>query len=431
MLLNELFLLEYNQALTIKNYGEKLYQHFYDTENYNYIQRLRGEIVNDSDCNTLLVAWDEGFDDSGLKLDSKWKKPVIEILVKMFEGLDPTPHKEYTQWLIRNYINSNVHVEDVATNITSLLRTFDFLKRRRLIADRDINQYNFNSLHRVVRNTHIPSKKEPEQSRGDYKEIFRNDRLIVIIPRDQEAACFWGQNTRWCTAAKDNNMFKSYNQIGSLYIIIPRKPVRPGEKYQFHFEEDQFMDEQDHDISHWGRSLVRRFPELAEIFKDYANEHQVSWLKPPHTLSREGWEREVMHLKRYSKQLKNGVYCCPIFYARRFDWDVLESIEKVFDLHLGAILEAEADHYHFFAYAIFPPDFTGAEVVYDEFEEGEELKTIGNIDQVPEPRRSQAKEVIEELKSDLNRIPKGLNYRSFQRYQETIWKKWGGDPTLS
>ena len=70
-------------------------------------------------------------------------------------------------------------------------------------------------------------------------------------------------------------------------------------------------------------------------------------------------------------------------------------------------------------------------MVYDEFEEGEELKTIGNIDQVPEPRRSQAKEVIEELKSDLNRIPKGLNYRSFQRYQETIWKKWGGDPTLS
>ena len=92
MLLNELFLLEYNQALTIKNYGEKLYQHFYDTENYNYIQRLRGEIVNDSDCNTLLVAWDEGFDDSGLKLDSKWKKPVIEILVMLFEGLDPTPH---------------------------------------------------------------------------------------------------------------------------------------------------------------------------------------------------------------------------------------------------------------------------------------------------------------------------------------------------
>lgn len=319
-----------------------------------------------------------------------------------------------------------MHVEDVATGITSALGTFDFLKRRRLIADRDINQYNFNSLRRVVRNTHIPSKKEPEQSRGDYKEIFRNDRLIVIMTRDQEAACFWGKNTRWCTAAKNNNMFKSYNRSGPLYIIIPRKPVRPGEKYQFHFEDDQFMDEQDHDISRWGRSLVRRFPELAEIFKDYANEHRVSWLKPPHTLSREGWEREVMHLKNYSKQLKNGVYCCPIFYTVRFDWGVLESIEQVFDINLGSVLEAEADH--FFAYAIFPPDFTGVEVVYDnEYE----VKTVGNIDQVSEPRRSQAKEVIEELKSDLNRIPKNLDYRSFQRYQEPIWKKWGGDPRLT
>ena len=50
------------------------------------------------------------------------------------------------------------------------------------------------------------------------------------------------KNTQWCTAADGNNQFNYYNSQGPLYININKAD---NEKYQFHFESDQFMDETD------------------------------------------------------------------------------------------------------------------------------------------------------------------------------------------
>jgi hypothetical protein len=109
----------------------------------------------------------------------------------------------------------------------------------------------------------------PDQARarGQSKTLLDNDVARVIVPEDEEAACYYGQGTRWCTAAtRGNNMFNHYNNTGKMYIILPKKPKHDGEKYQLHFYSEQFMNEDDEPVDlQW--LLVKRFPELLEPFK--------------------------------------------------------------------------------------------------------------------------------------------------------------------
>jgi hypothetical protein len=81
----------------------------------------------------------------------------------------------------------------------------------------------------------------------------------VIQPEDTSAACYYGQGTRWCTAADSNNMFDRYNRDGPMYILLPTKAQYEGEKYQVHPDSGQYMDEQDRDVD--AGDLIERFGE--------------------------------------------------------------------------------------------------------------------------------------------------------------------------
>jgi hypothetical protein len=64
-----------------------------------------------------------------------------------------------------------------------------------------------------------------------------------------------------------------------LYIIIPRQPAYPNEKYQFHFNSNQFMNELDQQIGDEGmEKLVKRFPELTKILQRPAEKYNISGL---------------------------------------------------------------------------------------------------------------------------------------------------------
>ena len=73
--------------------------------------------------------------------------------------------------------------------------------------------------------------------------VPEDNQWLVIIPHTQEASCYYGKNTQWCTAATDSyNMFNHYNNQGPLFINIRKTD---GKKFQFHFETNSFMDETD------------------------------------------------------------------------------------------------------------------------------------------------------------------------------------------
>lgn len=217
---------------------------------------------------------------------------LIDHLIRLLEATDPTPNKEYVPWLARTYIRDpHMRFEDVTSIIGDFLAKFHKLKQRRQLPSprNDINRYsNFGDFMSVMDEYDDPDAK-PLTDKGQADEIYNDEVMRVIVPKDQTAACYYGQGTRWCTAAtKGINRFREYSPLSPLMIVLPKKPAYPGEKYQLWFyygsedrpiESDddyldlyheygegymidnmvsgQFMDEKDHEISL--KKLVSRF----------------------------------------------------------------------------------------------------------------------------------------------------------------------------
>ena len=61
------------------------------------------------------------------------------------------------------------------------------------------------------------------------------------------ASCELGAGTDWCTATGNTDTwFLDYISKGDIYVIINKS--NPKDKYQFHYESDQFMNPDDIDI---------------------------------------------------------------------------------------------------------------------------------------------------------------------------------------
>ena len=61
------------------------------------------------------------------------------------------------------------------------------------------------------------------QKSGSYK-VFEDDQYLIVVPQTEEGSCYYGQGTKWCTSAKRLNQFDTYNEEGTLFYIINKKP---------------------------------------------------------------------------------------------------------------------------------------------------------------------------------------------------------------
>ena len=198
---------------------------------------------------------------------------LVDIVLSHLERADPTRNKEYTQGLAKLYATGGLKMEDATSTLADYLTKFHKLKVKRMIPSprNDFLGYkHVGDFMSVVDEYPDPDAKE-ETNRGQAKEVYNDAQVRVIQPEDRTAACYYGQGTRWCTAAKNNNMFDHYAEESPLYIIIPKKPKHPGEKYQIHFDSRQFMDENDRDANM--DELVDRYPQLGTLFHKEAEEY--------------------------------------------------------------------------------------------------------------------------------------------------------------
>jgi len=210
--------------------------------------------------------------------DPAVRERFLEDLLSVIEAKDPTPNKVYTPWLARMYVLGGppgyaLKIEDI--NRGNILGIYDIGKRRRMIKPEhsDINRFkNYRDFETTMRENYdldaIDNTEKKVQEKGQASKVFENGDVLVVVPHDEAAACRYGAETHWCTAAtKGENYFNHYSRQGKLYIIIPKQPQHDKEKYQLHFPTGQYMDEDDREIS-LHKLLTRRFPELLEFFKN-------------------------------------------------------------------------------------------------------------------------------------------------------------------
>lgn len=209
------FLLEYDRAKTAQNLGMALHKKMLSDRT---VQRIYG-------------------DDPLQQINPQ---ELIEFALDRFQEADPTPNKQYVQWIARTYANdASTKLEDVIDGYLYqyLTKFYKLVQRKKIPSPRnDINKYsNFGDFMNVLDEYPDPEAQQLKD-KGHAFTLYDDESWRVIVPQDEPASCYYGQGTRWCTAAtKGNNMFKYYHGIAPILIAIPKHPEHPGEKYQFHF----------------------------------------------------------------------------------------------------------------------------------------------------------------------------------------------------
>ena len=92
---------------------------------------------------------------------------------------------------------------------------------------------------------------------ADYKLLHTGEDWTFYQPLTEKGSSYLGVNTEWCTTWGEyclnkkhrdrGNYFQSHNIKGPLFIMINK--TNPLDKYQFHFETNQYMDKNDKRIN--------------------------------------------------------------------------------------------------------------------------------------------------------------------------------------
>jgi len=96
--------------------------------------------------------------------------------------------------------------------------------------------------------------------------LFTGQEGILLIPQTTETSCYYGAQTSWCTARRDEkNLFEKYSKKGNIYTWFD-KILK--DKFQFQFEKLEFKDRNNDHISKERFKEFREHPVLKIIFDE-------------------------------------------------------------------------------------------------------------------------------------------------------------------
>jgi len=201
----------------------------------------------------------------------RWKEDASQITSDLIKYIK---YKKYFKQLTADDVynamlsSNNMNLEIVAADTKNILQNANRLN--------DINSItSFNHLFQVLKYLRSFIQKDQEKeaynkAAKDVEKVYESDEWLILIPKTKEASCLYGKDTRWCTAAENShNYFDSYNRKGPLYIFIEKETQA---KWQFHFQEEQYMDAEDSQIDLV--EFINDNPELKDIILDLAEKNE-------------------------------------------------------------------------------------------------------------------------------------------------------------
>ncbi len=201
---------------------------------------------------------------------------LAEKTIDTIMAADPDRTKSFSTWMCAIFLKDQLRLEDLPRATDALELFGDLVRRKRLPAEaRDINRYpDVQSVQDAIK----PYKEEAVAAQNAAYEAtmlaqstvwLNTDRIIMLTPKTQKAAEWFGRDTEWCTAwggefgrhPKRGSLWSSYDN-SPLYIV--RDKTNPEGRYQFHFATGQFMDIADRRID--PAKFLALYPEVNEGF---------------------------------------------------------------------------------------------------------------------------------------------------------------------
>jgi hypothetical protein len=183
------------------------------------------------------------------------------IVSLILEKADPTQNKGMTAWLVGQYAQGKLRLEDLGT-ANETLAMFRRYAQRLKIGQRDLGKYQ--SLAAVWEAVISFANAEEQQISGkaqkalDRDKAYAESRILrqdpdgftIAVPLTEFAAKWWGRGTRWCTAAEKDNKFRHYHKDAPLIVVVIPELKEKG-KFQIWVTKSrvQFMDAADSPVS--------------------------------------------------------------------------------------------------------------------------------------------------------------------------------------
>jgi hypothetical protein len=206
------------------------------------------------------------------KVEKLPEEQIPARLVRVImEESDPTQNKGMTAWLVGQYAQGKLLLEDLGT-ANETLTMFRRYAQRLEKSQRDLGQYL--SLAAVWEAVIGFAQAEEQRLSGraqkalDRDKAYTESRILrqdpdgftIAVPLTEFAAKWWGRGTRWCTAAEKDNAFWQYHKEAPLIVVIIPELKEKG-KFQLWVTKRsvQFMDAADKPVTetviarHWGR----------------------------------------------------------------------------------------------------------------------------------------------------------------------------------
>ena len=262
------------------------------------------------------------------KLDDLLQKydEEYEWIINYFYEEDPTPTNKYFTWLSKVYIDRDERgLETDYDGLLEMVKYFD--KNQHKFEKKDIYQYTYDEFIQKYEEAITKMSKREIVSSG-VEKLYEDDRYLLIRPKNKEASCKYGANTKWCIASVSNNYFDNYNVNNLFFFIIDklRQPIEGKKKSQNYFKiaiqyepyryawwdkEKFLMGSQNGDITFWNavddavskgtitkyvdKDLLKKF---IELIKNYTYQLYLNFYNSKLKKQEEFDENELINLKR-------------------------------------------------------------------------------------------------------------------------------------
>jgi hypothetical protein len=185
---------------------------------------------------------------------NSYSKEESDVLFEEIQNANPTDNFKNCIWIVEELKKGNIKAQDL-TQVRNYLEKY-FKKLHQLPLPNFYPNFPVTSNYQLVK----------DAVEGNVELLYAADNGILLIPKNKEASCHYGMQTSWCTAQRNTkNMYDNYSKKGDLYIWFD-KVLK--DKFQFHFEQAQFMDKYDNPISKEVFNKFRNHPVLGMIFKE-------------------------------------------------------------------------------------------------------------------------------------------------------------------